>query len=56
MTSIIRLYLFFDKPLSLSEHQLGNMVVIISSRFDTPIVRAESVAQLAELNIYYDDM
>jgi hypothetical protein len=42
--------------LSLSEHQLGNMVVIISSRFDTPIVRAESVAQLVELNIYYDDM
>jgi hypothetical protein len=42
--------------LSLSEHQLGNMVVIISSRFDTPIVRAESVAQLADLNIYYDHM
>jgi hypothetical protein len=38
------------------KHQLGSMVVIISSRFDTPIVRAESGAQLAERNIYYDDM
>ena len=42
--------------MSLSEDQLGSIVVIISSRFDTPIVRPESVAQLAELNIYYDHM
>jgi hypothetical protein len=42
--------------LSLSEHLLVNMVVIISSRFDTPIVRAESLAQLVDLNIYYDHM
>ena len=42
--------------LSLREHQLGSRVVIISSRLDTPSVKAESVAQLAELSIYYDHM